>query len=307
MVDFEGFKKVEGVEPLEDKTFNLLRGFDTKTFYWNMRENKHLIAFSEDYTAICGVIINNLFKINEFKAMAVENDKTIGEKVEKTAKKGIRVQDRRVFKIEKKLHELLQDTNNNDKSIEYLPFENLIILNELRFKHYLIKGINIFMVNDEPLISCGFLDEKKKEMHFFGFSEFSYELQNKKFYKKDQLKIIEFIRSYINNFIDLINSDEEIEQYEIKGDSEKGRQKRLSRGKYPKDDYITIKPIKELKKYVLDYTSQKSNEGYSHKFMVRGHFRRYKKGDRFKESKKVWIKPFIKGQGIYIQKDYKVK
>ena len=63
----------------------------------------------------------------------------------------------------------------------------------------------------------------------------------------------------------------------------------------------------KLKRYIRQLVAGNAFS-YSHRFWVRGHFRHFK-SSYYKESfgKTIWIKPFIKGEGILIEKQYHVQ
>jgi hypothetical protein len=61
----------------------------------------------------------------------------------------------------------------------------------------------------------------------------------------------------------------------------------------------------KLLKYVDEAISQGIFE-YSHKFRVRGHWRELV-SNYFKNNKKVFIPPYIKGSGILIEKNYIIR
>ena len=63
-----------------------------------------------------------------------------------------------------------------------------------------------------------------------------------------------------------------------------------------------------LRERNLDQLNNKTDFTYTHRFWVRGHFR-VLKDKKWKKSqgKKIWIVPFIKGEGVLIKKEYNVK
>jgi hypothetical protein len=72
------------------------------------------------------------------------------------------------------------------------------------------------------------------------------------------------------------------------------------------DKTYFVKIENPLRRYIDEFVRMRTRAKYSHKFWVRGHFR-HLKADRYHEKKTLWIVPFIKGQGILIQKNYDVE
>ena len=84
--------------------------------------------------------------------------------------------------------------------------------------------------------------------------------------------------------------------------------KRIKRGKMAIPGRMVIKLTGDLKIYMNNVNSNKGLWSYSHKFWVRGHYRtlRHPKwGD--KVGHRTWILPYVKGQGILIDKRYKIE
>jgi hypothetical protein len=91
--------------------------------------------------------------------------------------------------------------------------------------------------------------------------------------------------------------------------------KRISRKQIPLPTKVFIRAQGEFKKYVARFNDDtKENEEdvkkrkISHKFMVRGHWRHFR-AERYKQetkAKTTWIKPYFKGEGIVIAKEYKL-
>ena len=86
-----------------------------------------------------------------------------------------------------------------------------------------------------------------------------------------------------------------------------GDEQRLKKGK-SKQPNITYIDVKGKLKIYLDQLNNKTDFTYTHRFWVRGHFR-VLKDKKWKKSqgKKIWIVPFIKGDGVLIKKEYNVK
>lgn len=136
---------------------------------------------------------------------------------------------------------------------------------------------------------------------------------------KDNLKL------FICNLLDFINNPE-VQIVPFKENKERNL-KRLKREKPPIPEYRIIKVNGELKRY-MEEAEQKRFFEYSHKFWVRGHFKRYWNKDRyrllykkFKEDslssryyldKKYdvlmrWVVPYVKGKGILTNNIYNIK
>jgi len=86
--------------------------------------------------------------------------------------------------------------------------------------------------------------------------------------------------------------------------------KKMKRGKLPMPTKIFIRPSKGFKKYVDEFNEQRESLGkLSYQFMVRGHYRHYR-AERFSYKTKhtpMWIKPFMKGEGIIVSKPFVLK
>jgi hypothetical protein len=114
------------------------------------------------------------------------------------------------------------------------------------------------------------------------------------------------IKSFALNFLDFIN-DPEVE-FVYSRANRKRNERRVKRGlpAYPKIASIRIK--NKLKRYI---TKMKKNSKmfYSHRFWVRGHWRTLRNEKRYGENtgKTVWIKPYVKGDGLLINKKYELR
>lgn len=119
-------------------------------------------------------------------------------------------------------------------------------------------------------------------------------------------KMEKFIRSFLINFCLFINNPE-VETIEIRR-SRKNQERRAKQGKVVMPSSNVIKLTGSLKEYWGELEASGSFN-YSHKFWVRGHWRRYKDEKRFKhmKGKAIWIAPFVKGKGVMIDKKYKIQ
>ena len=107
-------------------------------------------------------------------------------------------------------------------------------------------------------------------------------------------------------------------------------ERRVSKGRYPLPSYNKIYVKGYLAKYLSQLESDELNTRFSHRFWVRGHFKRFWNKERYKrlydsyekgklknfEGKqygvdegvlRIWVYPYIKGEGLLIEKGYQLK
>jgi len=239
----------------------------------------------------------------------------------------------RVFKIPKNLTTLFTMTDNKPRSDMRLPFPiifletkipifgkykenesitkgkvyyNGLLLREIPREFMNNIGIHQFSLED-------IMNSDDVEIQFFGLSESDnpsgffdvYETQSE---LKDPFPLRdmplndenEFIqlRSFIANFLDFLD-DPEVKLIN-KPPPKRRNEIRKRKGLFPLPPCMTIRIPHTLKKYMTDLQS-KGHFVYSHRFWVRGHWRRFR-SDYFKNvrGQKKWIKPFLKGTGILV-------
>jgi len=113
------------------------------------------------------------------------------------------------------------------------------------------------------------------------------------------------IASFVMNFLLFLN-EPDVYYFNVERTLEQN-QKRIKRGKLPIPKYSIIKVTGQLKKYI-DKLESINAFSYSHKFWVRGHWRNFQSHIyKNKKGKRTWIKPYIKGQGVLVDKIYKLK
>ena len=112
------------------------------------------------------------------------------------------------------------------------------------------------------------------------------------------------IQKIVYNFLCFVNSPDI--EYITKIDTKRETEIRTRKGKPPRPTMAIIKLTDPLKRYIY---KQKSGIKmiYSHRFWVRGHWRtlRNKKYGQ-NVGKKLWIKPYVKGDGLLIPKKYEL-
>ncbi len=232
------------------------------------------------------------------------------------------------FEIPENVNLMLQNTSNEIKKV--------------RMPHYFTFmdfGINIYdcvfhsaLITDLITISERLkikdLPKKISVMTFFsseegtGWASFDLlKVQKDKYLKK--------LQEYIFNFVDFVNSEDVKLMFREK--TEKNTQRRVARGKIPIPSHNKIYVVGYLAKYLKQLEAQELNTRFTHRFWVRGHFRRFwnkekyhklydafENGELKMDGKKnyqydaeavlrVWLYPYIKGDGILINKKYQLQ
>lgn len=231
------------------------------------------------------------------------------------------------FEIPDSINLLLQNTSNEVRKIK-MPHYFLF----LDFSVVIYDGIfHSALIQDFSQIN-----EKFKENHFpdkimvltfysnsqgIGYGSFNLlEKQKDKYLKK--------LQEYIFNFVDFTNNEEV--RIQLRERTKKNEGRRLKEGKLPIPSFNKVYVTGSLKKYLDKLKSDELNTRFSHRFWVRGHFRRFINKEKYKkiyekfnngELKKLdgknyqyregylreWIFPYIKGEGLLINKGYKLK
>jgi hypothetical protein len=236
----------------------------------------------------------------------------------------------RLIEIEKDLIKLVENTDNK---IFYrkLFFPSVFINNQFNFENWIIKGILVEEVFTKPDDN---IYVSTKDMGIFNdyiifvsaidpntamFWNSSFSLINKNVISlidieinkdKDQKRRIEeYIRTIICNLVDMVDgNDEDLNVISIETKIEQNL-KRIDRGKIPFPTKIYIRGKGEFKKYVNNFNIEAidAERKLSYKFLVRGHWRHFR-SEKFinKKGEKTWIKPFYKGEGIIVAKEYKL-
>lgn len=143
--------------------------------------------------------------------------------------------------------------------------------------------------------------------------------------KPDDKKLNKYQRSLENFFYSFCNfiNEPEVEVIETKLNP-KNNKRRADRGSMPLPPNRIIRLSGNLKKYVSDY-SDRTSSGLNHKFIVRGHFMHFRDEKRYNKLYglseknlsgkgcqisngliKKWIRPYSKGDGILVDKTYRV-
>lgn len=227
----------------------------------------------------------------------------------------------RMVEIEEDLIPLIENTDNK---IFYRPlfFPTVFINNEFKYEDEIIKGMTILdMSNLPPKLRIEGVDEKdylilytssKADRYYARMitlsRDISYIIGEENLEYSTSLS--KYIRLIICNIIDMVEgNDEDLELTTIHTTKEQNI-KRIKRGQVAFPTKVFIRPKKEFKQYIKDFNQEdekNKKSKLSYKFLTRGHWRHFR-AERFvhKRGEKIWIKPFYKGQGIIISKEYKL-
>jgi len=146
------------------------------------------------------------------------------------------------------------------------------------------------------------------EENWLGFTMENYKEKYGTDTDKMRLKICKYASILACNIIDVMNHDvENIEINTILSTREENT-KRIKRGKPPVATKVYIRPKSEYRNYYINFNTQIRDGGIGHKFLVRGHWRHFR-SDKWKNKKGMatWIRPTLKGRGIFIEKKYKLE
>lgn len=113
-------------------------------------------------------------------------------------------------------------------------------------------------------------------------------------------KLRDFVHKFVLNFLNFLNNRDV--EYVERRTSESNIKRKLKTGKPLIPSVVIIKVSGKIKEYIDDVT-KKGLWNFSHRFWVRGHFRDLR-DERYKDKKRIFILPFIKGKGLLIEKDY---
>lgn len=242
----------------------------------------------------------------------------------------------RLVEIEEDLINLVINTDNN---IFHRPlfFPTVFINNDIEYDGAIIKGILIseaIVHGKEHQLIYGDLYEDYGEYAndyeiFYIVADTKYNITTMRLMSlieprirsnlSDQdirmTNIDNFVRNMIVNIVDMVEGIDKDLLVTIIETTKEQNLKRLGKGQIPFPTKIYIRTQGEFKKFVQKFNSdiQESKENdkmhkISHKFMVRGHWRHFR-AERYKRETKarpIWIKPFWKGEGIPIAKEYKL-
>lgn len=235
------------------------------------------------------------------------------------------------FEIPDNINLLLQNTSNEIRKVRmphyFLFLDFSIVIYDTIFHSALITDLiqikeklkNKELIKDTP--------SKIDVMSFFSSEEgdgwVKFDLL-----KPSKDKYIKKLQEYIFNFVDFVNNEDVKLMFREK--TEKNQERRVKNNKIPLPSFRRIYVIGYLKKYLDQLQSDELKTRFNHRFWVRGHFRRFLDKTKYKklytqfekgelkniEGKtynledsflRIWVYPYIKGEGILVGGKYKLK
>lgn len=238
----------------------------------------------------------------------------------------------RLFEIEDKVKSLLALTKTPTKNVDiHLPFDPMFLdisftKEELQAYGYdvrcdwvqgIILSIGNFIRSDTQEVAGTGLrlsfQSLRDGMLYHDTINRNPNLKDEYKYFNISIKGHEGTDKALNNFIHLFSlnvlnfiNDPLVDLIYIK----RGRvnsEKRARKKKIPMPSGYRVRLNGEIRKYVNSIT-KREHSGFSHRFWVRGHFRTLR-SPRYKENqgKRIWIPPYQKGEGILVEKPYRLK
>ena len=226
----------------------------------------------------------------------------------------------RIFKIPQQISEMFLHTTPIKTYL--LPYETVFLEQQIKVDEKLsIKGILVNQIPnhlknelnnpDENLCWCvsNLIVDGKKATVTFLIGETQHDREQT--YGEDLQpelgqRHVKYIENIVFNFLCFVNSPDI--EYVTKIDTPRDTKIRKRKGKPQRPPIASIILTDPIKRYL---SKQRLGEKmvYSHRFWVRGHWRTLRNIKRYGENtgKNIWIKPYIKGDGLLINKNYELR
>jgi hypothetical protein len=246
------------------------------------------------------------------------------------------LKDAKYFEVPENINIMLCNTKNNISKVRlpyiYMFFDTKFIIEDRTYYGLLLGDISQLKemaekskeIKHEDLASLG--EDIIIQTFYEGQEGIGW--VKLKMYEKTKDKKFKKLKEYIMNLIYFINSEDV--KIMVNTRSEKNSNRRIQNGKIPLPSFNKINIVGYLAKYINKVESVGIGNNFTHRFWVRGHFRHFwnKKYDKlyqaYKNGKlkavegkqyimddtgalKLWIYPYIKGDGILIEKKYELK
>jgi hypothetical protein len=228
--------------------------------------------------------------------------------------------DTKVFHCSDAVADMLMMTNNKIYK-RNLPFVSIYVDVNFKYRNHTYFGMFLSSVedHDEKIHFCDDCGDKSDGFHVIamGIDEkdatvvynFTAILRDGIFKPEKNDRFGKFLATFACNFLDFLHDPNVrfMKASESSGHSHKILRARYERLKIDLDKTYFIKIEDPLRRYVDNFVRMRTMHGYAYRFWVRGHFRTLH-ADRYGEhiGKRLWIAPFIKGQGMLVEKQYAV-
>ena len=217
---------------------------------------------------------------------------------------------------------------NTDNTIFYRPLfqPSIFINNEFMYLDHIIKGIMITNHQNDAgtqdwmvgFVAVGLRDGTVTGLDYTGSvllmdKDIDHMTMSDGAKQSTYNKICKRVRLLAVNIIDMIENENDYLGIQTITKTPEQNAKRVKRGQIPIPTKVVIRPvgkfIAQVDKFNACLRDHRHNRAYSHRFMVRGHWRHFR-SERYGEMKrgtKTWVFPFYKGSGLMVTKDYEVK
>ncbi len=235
----------------------------------------------------------------------------------------------RLIELEKDLIPLVESTDNKI-FFRNLFFHSIFINNDFRFEDLIIKGIYITECHTEKGSSSYYLhhpdindyaifavaaDVKEGSEFYISIALVDKVIGDQFLDSKEENKKVkrcaEYLRMLVCNIIDMVEENTDDLSIVTIETTKEQNVNRIRRKQIPIPTRIVIRAKDNFKKYIKLFNSDMADArtgklGY--KFLVMGHYRHFR-DEKFKNVKgtKKWIKPYWKGEGMAIAKEYILK
>lgn len=136
----------------------------------------------------------------------------------------------------------------------------------------------------------------------------AYSLTGSTYTRTKSTKLRKYVSNIVCNILDFMNNDTETIDINIVEIDKVRNDKRIIRGKPPIPAKVYIRPKSEYRTYYISFNNDLETRHRTHRYLVRGHWRHFRSSKWVKaQGQSVWIKPQVRGKGIFIEKKYKLE
>lgn len=294
------------------------------------------VKFKIEDDPVLAKFMHNLYQLPPYHFTIAYYEHTMEHMIKSDAEVGVRQSQGRTFdrlrspqlrlvELDERLVGMIENTDN---TIFYRPLfqPSIFINNEFRYLDHVIKGIMITNHQNDvgtqdwmiSFVAVGIEDGRETGLDYTGSVQLvAVEIDHKTMTDGAKLsiynKICKRVRLLAVNVIDMIENENDYLGIQTFTKTPEQNAKRVKRGQIPIPTKVVIRPvggfIAQVDRFNACLNDHRHNRAYSHRFMVRGHWRHFR-SERYSEKKrgtKIWVFPFYKGSGLMVTKDYEVK